>query len=132
MNFGTLQEKITGIFKMKTTLDYEKLCSGLPHEFVEYFHYVTKLHFFEKPNYSFLEGLFLKMMKDAGFKNDGLFDWIKHSENAVESIQESYNNDITDEFIHPIVMTDEANNPIAKIEEGDVVLSATFGDALDM
>ena len=50
----------------------------------------------------------------------------KHSKNAIESIQESYDINITDEFIHPIVMTDEANNPIAKIEEGDVVLFFNF------
>ena len=50
----------------------------------------------------------------------------KHSKNAIESIQESYDNDITDEFIDPIVMTDDANNPIATIEEGDVVLFFNF------
>ena len=49
-----------------------------------------------------------------------------HSRNAVQSIQNSYDKDVTDEFIQPIVMTDDANNPIATIEEGDVVLFFNF------
>ena len=50
----------------------------------------------------------------------------KHSKNAIESIQESYDQDITDEFIDPIVLTDDANNPIATIEEGDVIIFFNF------
>jgi 2,3-bisphosphoglycerate-independent phosphoglycerate mutase len=30
----------------------------------------------------------------------------EHIQNAVASIEESYANNVTDEFIHPIVMTD--------------------------
>ena len=49
-----------------------------------------------------------------------------HSQNAVDSIQDSYAKDITDEFIDPIVMTDENNQPLAIIKEGDVVLFFNF------
>ena len=35
-------------------------------------------------------------------------------ENAVASINESYAKEVTDEFIQPIVMVDENNNPIAE------------------
>jgi 2,3-bisphosphoglycerate-independent phosphoglycerate mutase len=48
------------------------------------------------------------------------------SKNVLETIQKSYDNSITDEFIDPIVMTDDHNNPIATIEEGDVVLFFNF------
>lgn len=48
------------------------------------------------------------------------------STNALESIKKSYANDITDEFIQPIVMTDENGNPLAKIEEDDVVIFFNF------
>jgi 2,3-bisphosphoglycerate-independent phosphoglycerate mutase len=48
------------------------------------------------------------------------------SQNAVESIQESYDKDVTDEFIQPIFMTDAANNAIATIQEGDVVVFFNF------
>jgi len=49
-----------------------------------------------------------------------------HSKNAVATINESYANNVTDEFIQPIVMVDENNNPIAKIQDEDVVIFFNF------
>jgi 2,3-bisphosphoglycerate-independent phosphoglycerate mutase len=49
-----------------------------------------------------------------------------HSKDAVASIKESYQKNITDEFIDPIVMTDSEDNPIATIKEGDVVIFFNF------
>ena len=46
--------------------------------------------------------------------------------NAMKSIQKSYDNNITDEFIHPIVMTDDNGNPLATIDEADVVIFFNF------
>ncbi len=45
---------------------------------------------------------------------------------SIEAIQESYNKNITDEFIKPIVIVDEHSNPIGKIKEGDVVFCFNF------
>ena len=45
----------------------------------------------------------------------------KKSKNISESIQNSYNNGITDEFIKPIVRVDKNNNPIATINEESVI-----------
>ena len=45
--------------------------------------------------------------------------------NAVESIQTNYDNDITDEFIKPLILT-ENNKPVATIEKDDVVLFFNF------
>jgi len=50
----------------------------------------------------------------------------KHSKNATESIEESYNKDITDEFIQPIIMVDDNSYPVAKIKNGDVVIFFNF------
>ena len=41
------------------------------------------------------------------------------------AIQKSYDNNVTDEFIKPIVLT-EGNQPVATIQEGDVVLCFNF------
>lgn len=46
--------------------------------------------------------------------------------NPVEAMQASYDAGVTDEFIKPIVLTDEQGNPLAKIEEGDVVIFFNF------
>ena len=48
------------------------------------------------------------------------------SQNLTESIQKSYNNGISDEFIKPIVSVDENKNPIATIQEGDAVICFNF------
>lgn len=49
-----------------------------------------------------------------------------HSKDAVLRMQESYNKNITDEFIEPIVVTDDNNEPLARIEDGDVVVFFNF------
>jgi 2,3-bisphosphoglycerate-independent phosphoglycerate mutase len=45
---------------------------------------------------------------------------------AVAAVQASYDNGVTDEFIKPIVLTDVAGAPLAKIESGDVVIFFNF------
>ncbi|GGG41351.1 2,3-bisphosphoglycerate-independent phosphoglycerate mutase [Bizionia arctica] len=49
-----------------------------------------------------------------------------HSKNALKSIQDSYDNEVTDEFIKPIIMVDDNNQPVAKIKDGDVVIFFNF------
>lgn len=44
----------------------------------------------------------------------------------VSAVEASYAAGVTDEFIEPIVVVDEAGAPVAKIEEGDVVLCFNF------
>ncbi len=48
------------------------------------------------------------------------------SVNVLKSIEESYAAGVTDEFIKPIVMVDQNNNPVATINNGDVVFCFNF------
>lgn len=48
------------------------------------------------------------------------------TKDIVQSIKESYLQDVTDEFIKPIVKVDETGQPIAVIKEGDVVICLNF------
>lgn len=48
------------------------------------------------------------------------------STDALKSIQQSYDTNVTDEFIKPIVMVDAKEQPVATIKEGDVVLCFNF------
>lgn len=63
----------------------------------------------------------IKIAYDALVNNKGL-----HSSNATKTIQNNYDEGLTDEFLKPIIITDKNNAPIAKIEEGDVVLFFNF------
>ena len=73
---GNLHEKIKNMFIMKSKINYEKFCEGLPKEFIDYFKYVSALPFFQKPQYEYLERLFNKMLDDLKEKEDGIFDWM--------------------------------------------------------
>lgn len=46
--------------------------------------------------------------------------------NAVEAVSESYKNGITDEFIEPIVLTNEAGDPVATLKDDEVVIFFNF------
>ena len=48
------------------------------------------------------------------------------SQNLQASIQNSYNNGVTDEFIKPLIAVDEKNQPIAQIKEDDAVICFNF------
>jgi 2,3-bisphosphoglycerate-independent phosphoglycerate mutase len=48
------------------------------------------------------------------------------SNNILDSIQKSYDNGVTDEFIEPIISIDSSGQAIAKIEEGDVVICFNY------
>lgn len=50
----------------------------------------------------------------------------KKTTNIIESIQESYDSGITDEFIDPIICTDNHGEPISKIKDGDSVICFNF------
>lgn len=50
----------------------------------------------------------------------------KKTTNFNTAIQESYDNDITDEFIAPLIKVDKNNNPITTIQRDDVVVFFNF------
>lgn len=50
----------------------------------------------------------------------------ENSTDIRSSIQRSYDNGITDEFIKPIIMTDEDNEPLGLIKEKDIVICFNF------
>ena len=63
----------------------------------------------------------IKLVYDALVRGKG-----ERSYNAVQSIENNYNDDITDEFIKPIIMVDSNEQPVAKIKDGDVVIFFNF------
>lgn len=63
----------------------------------------------------------VQLAYDAMVKGEG-----KKTTDVLKSVQESYENDVTDEFIKPIVNTDPEGKPVALIGGGDVVLCFNF------
>lgn len=63
----------------------------------------------------------VKLAYDAIVNNIG-----EKSTNVVATIENNYANDITDEFIKPIIAVDDNYNPVASVKEGDVIIFFNF------
>ncbi len=63
----------------------------------------------------------IKLAYDLLIKSEG-----DKFSNVTDAFVSSYARDVTDEFIKPIVMTDENGNAITKIEQDDVVICFNF------
>jgi 2,3-bisphosphoglycerate-independent phosphoglycerate mutase len=63
----------------------------------------------------------VKLAYDLLIKGEG-----KKVASIGQAIQESYDNNVTDEFIKPIVKVDDNNKPIATIQKDDVVVYFNF------
>lgn len=50
----------------------------------------------------------------------------ENTTDPLNAIQQSYDADVSDEFIKPIVVTDENRNPVARVNEDDVVIFFNF------
>jgi 2,3-bisphosphoglycerate-independent phosphoglycerate mutase len=63
----------------------------------------------------------VKIAYDALTKGAGTY----YNDTAT-AILDSYNNGVTDEFIKPIILTDNTGRPVATIQDGDVVICFNF------
>jgi 2,3-bisphosphoglycerate-independent phosphoglycerate mutase len=63
----------------------------------------------------------VKLAYDLLTKADG-----KKRRDVLAAIQESYDEGVTDEFINPIVFTDDQDQPLTTIQEGDVVICFNY------
>ena len=63
----------------------------------------------------------VKLAYDALVEGKG-----QHTQNVLKSIEGNYKENITDEFIKPLIVTDNDNKPVATINEDDVVIFFNF------
>lgn len=76
---GTKKQKYQKIRERKQRTSLHELNKDLPSQFLDYFRYVKGLAFEERPDYSYLRGLFRKAMDRKQLTDDGLFDWMDNS-----------------------------------------------------
>ena len=63
----------------------------------------------------------VKLAYDALVNGNG-----EKATDAIQAVENSYNNNITDEFIKPTVIVDEGQNPLSTIKNGDVAICFNF------
>ena len=88
---GDLPEKIKKMYHLKSCLNIEILCQGLPQEVCEYLNYSCNLPFNQKPKYEYLRGLFKKVLENMGAREDGHFDWMGIDINGIRINEEGLN-----------------------------------------
>ncbi len=77
-------------------------------------------------------GRYYAMDRDKRWERVKLaYDMLVHSkgdfyQNVFDAVEHSYSMGVTDEFIKPIVITDDDNQPLAKIEKQDCVICFNF------
>ncbi|KAL9645527.1 hypothetical protein ABK040_000591 [Willaertia magna] len=74
---NTRQKKYEKIMEKKINTSINQLCSGLPIEFTQYFIYVKKLKFEEKPDYDYIRSKFAHLFNRLGYRMDFDYDWMK-------------------------------------------------------
>ena len=88
------------IRNLKLKITNEELCKNLPKEIYDYMNYVKNMNFDDNPDYTYLQSLFLNILKNIGEKNDLMFSWVDKNEeprkissrNNSKSLQKIYKN----------------------------------------
>ena len=93
------KEKVFLACRMKKRIKIEKLCEGLPEEFIDYINYCRKLEFEQEPNYNYLRNLFILILIKENQKNDLNFFWI-NKKNAKSATKNYENNSIKKRGTH--------------------------------
>ena len=84
------KEKVFLACRMKKRIKIEKLCEGLPEEFLDYLKYCRKLEFEQEPNYNYLRNLFSLILTKKKQRNDLNFFWI--NKKKAESVTKNNEN----------------------------------------
>lgn len=71
------KEKYARISQKKQSTPIEKLCHGLPAEFVAYIKYCRSLKFDETPDYTYLRNLFQNLRRTICNGEEVIYDWMK-------------------------------------------------------
>lgn len=73
------KQKYAKIRDRKQNMSLRELCREMPSQMVDYFRYVRRLEFEDRPDYSYLRGLFRKALERKNMVEDGIFDWMESS-----------------------------------------------------
>ena len=72
---STKSKKKKNIYIVKKNISLTLLCKNLPKEILLYMKYCRSLKFTDKPNYTYLKELFIKLFKKNNYDLDFVYDW---------------------------------------------------------
>ena len=83
------KKKYFDMLALKKYLSAERICAGMPKEFIEFYKYCRKLNFEQDPDYEYLRNLFRKILLGCLEINDYKFSWISNN-NYLKTILKTY------------------------------------------
>ncbi|MDP4222184.1 MAG: 2,3-bisphosphoglycerate-independent phosphoglycerate mutase [Bacteroidota bacterium] len=101
----------SGVIYMRNLLDHLKVSNGKVASFVGRYYAMDRDKRWER----------IKEAYDLIVSGKG-----NPTTDIIRAMQASYNNEVTDEFMKPIVVVDENGNPVGTLKEGDVVVYFNF------
>lgn len=83
LDITNAKQKYKKIGELKQNTPLEKLCEGLPAEFLMYMKYVRRLKFSQEPDYSLLRNMFSELYFRREYFNRRRFDWTGNFKNTL-------------------------------------------------
>ena len=72
---STKSRRSKAIYNVKRNVSLEELCEGLPKEFMSFVKHCRLLDFRQEPDYNYLRGLLLAILKQREYTYDHIYDW---------------------------------------------------------
>ena len=119
----TKEEKYAKILYKKQYITPEQLLDGFPCELINYIKYCKHLEYEQEPNYNYLTGLFINIIKKYLKEEiDYRYDWIKNDIDLQKNIRENY---ITEEGINNSnlnnsSMINNINNSVSVVNNSNI------------
>ena len=116
------EDRYKKILNKKKSTTAEELCQGFPKEFVEYVKYTRNLEFEADPDYKFLHGLLVSVLKKQNEVYDFWYDWVTEKPVITDQVAiERYTNDNTNTKldVHPDEKNEKKDSDISKNNENE-------------
>ena len=92
------KKKYLEMLLLKKFTSPEKICEGMPKEYVEFYKYCKDLKFEQDPDYEYLRNIFRKILINCMEYNDYKFSWILNK-NYLKSLEKLFNHKINTQNI---------------------------------
>ena len=120
----TKEEKYAKILYKKQYITPEQLFSGFPSELVNYINYCKLLEYEQEPDYNYLTGLFINIIKNELKEEiDYKYDWIKNDIDLQKSIRENYitEDGINSSYLNNSSMINNINNSVSILNNNSLI-----------
>ena len=126
----TKEEKYAKILYKKQYIPPEELLEGYPHDLLNYLKYCKKLEYEQVPDYNYLMGLFISIIKNELKEEiDYKYDWIKNDIDLQKSIRENYISDdgVNNSYNNTSMMNNRNENSLSNLNNNSNIIDKEGG-----